>query len=252
MSDRFYIPPAQWDASSLQLFDDEAKHCSQVMRHREGDEVIVFNGVGDMARAHIATINKHEIMLDCIAVEHIEPPAGRVTLAPALIKADRWEWLLEKATELGATEIQPLITERCVVKLGADDAARKHDKWQRIVVEACKQCRRAWVPVLHPARRMEEVCGGSACTALTVIAAISDHSMPMLQAMADARQKAGGTFCSLLALVGPEGDFTQEEMSIAIRHGAVPVSLGPLTLRAETASMCVLSIAGAAMALRGS
>ena len=242
MSDRFYIAPAHWDASALMLTEDEAKHCTQVMRHREGDEIIVFNGVGDIARARITAVKKNTPALECIAVEHIEQPAVRITLAPALIKADRWEWLLEKATELGVADIQPLVTERCVVKLGADDSARKHDKWQRLIIEACKQSRRAWVPVLHPVRRLDEWCGADGTNRtnqadLSFVAALDKSALPIKRVVNQAHAPKTARL-----IIGPEGDFTPAELQQIIARGFTPVCLGPLTLRAETASIAALAI----------
>lgn len=245
MSDRFYIPAAQWDASSLRLIDDEAKHCSQVMRHREGDEIIVFNGAGDLARVRISAIKKHEVVLDGISVEHADPPAVRITLAPALIKADRWEWLLEKATELGATEIQPLFTERCVVKLSTDDAARKHDKWQRLIIEACKQSRRAWMPLLQPIRRVDEWSERKTADDLSLVAAINEQTVTIKQAARAFRDRSSRSATSARLVVGPEGDFTSSEMSDLISRGFTCVSLGTLTLRAETASIAALAVLSA-------
>lgn len=242
MSDRFYIPPSAWDAAALELGDDEAKHCTLVMRHREGDEIIVFNGIGDVARARITSIKKHAPTLECLGVEHITGPAVRITLAPALIKADRWEWLLEKATELGVSEIQPLITERCVVKLSPEDAARKHDKWQRLVIEACKQSRRAWAPVLHPPRPMEVVCGGAGVHDMALVAALIADAIPFPSAIASRRGRPGADVKSVIVVIGPEGDLTDKEIALALGCGFTPVSLGPLTLRAETASLCALSV----------
>lgn len=242
MSDRFYIQPTDWGTSALALTDDEAKHCTQVMRHREGDEIIVFNGVGDVARARIASIKKHDVTLECLATEHFEQPAVRITLAPALIKADRWEWLLEKATELGATEIQPLITERCVVKLSAEDAARKHDKWQRLVIESCKQCRRAWAPVLHPVRRLSEWCMYDSTIDLSLVAALTDDANSIKRAVAKFCDQSSHATTTVRLVVGPEGDFAPNELEHTISSGFTPITLGTLTLRAETASIAALAI----------
>ena len=240
MSDRFYIPPAAWDASALKLGDDEARHCTQVMRHQEGDEIIVFNGIGDVARAGITSIKKNIVALECLTVERIEPPAVSITLAPALIKADCWEWLLEKATELGGSEIQPLITERCVVKLGADDAARKHDKWQRLIVEACKQSRRSWVPVLHPVCRLHDWCVTNEKNDLSLVAALDKCALPIKSVL-----KLAHSPKTARLIIGPEGDFTPDELQHIIAQGFTPITLGPLTLRAETASIAALAILSA-------
>lgn len=243
MSDRFYIPPADWKAFALSLIDDEAKHCTQVMRHREGDEIIVFNGSGDVGCARITSIKKNVVSLECLNIEHIEQPSVRITLAPALIKADRWEWLLEKATELGVSDIQPLVTARCVVKLSAEDAARKHEKWQRLVIEACKQSRRAWVPELHPVRRLHDWCDMSAKTDLSLVAALDKSAVPIKRAVNQAHAPT-----TVRLIIGPEGDFTPEELQHIIADGFTPITLGSLTLRAETASIAGIAILGEELA----
>lgn len=237
MSDRFYISPTDWDTSALSLADDEAKHCTQVMRHREGDEIIVFNGRGDVGHTRITSIKKSVVTLECLSIDHLESPAVRITLAPALIKADRWEWLLEKATELGVTEIQPLVTERCVVKLSAEDAARKHEKWQRLIIEACKQSRRAWVPKLHPVRRLHDWCDMSAKTDLSLVASLGEHAMPIKVAVKQSNRPSTARL-----IIGPEGDFSPEELQHILADGFTPITLGSLTLRAETASIAALAI----------
>ncbi len=260
MSDRFYIPPEQWCAqhgakqplqpgrlnhhpSALALTEDEAKHCVQVMRHREGDEIIVFNGAGDVAQVRITSIKKNIVTLECLSMEHVERPAVRITLAPALIKADRWEWLLEKATELGVAEIQPLIAERCVVKLGAEDATRKRDKWQRLIIEACKQSRRAWMPTLDPVRRLNEWCETKEThegNDLSLVAALGGSAVPIKRAVNQANAPKTARL-----LIGPEGDFTPDELQHIIAQGFTPITLGPLTLRAETAAISALAILAA-------
>jgi 16S rRNA (uracil1498-N3)-methyltransferase len=240
MADRFYIPPSQWDATALVLSEHEARHCTQVMRHREGDEIIVFNGRGEIARARISAAGKNEVRLECLELQ-IQPEAlCRITLAAALIKAERWEWLVEKATELGASEIQPIITERCVVRLGADEVAKKLEKWNRLMIETCKQCGRAWAPQLHLPRKLDSVLSGAKRHDLSLIASLAGSARSIPQVLAGYTSAAP----HVLILIGPEGDFSPAEYDMAAHSGLVPVTLGSQVLRAETAALSALSILG--------
>lgn len=250
MSDWFYIPAARWDPASLALMDDEARHCVQVMRHRIGDEIVVFNGAGDVARARIADIRKHEVALDSLGTEHAEAGALRITLAPALIKAEAWEWMLEKVTELGVTAIQPVVTERCVVQLDSNEQKRKSGKWQRALIEAAKQSRRAWLPRLELPRPLGEVIGAAPALDLTLMASVSQSAIPARAAadrFASLHNREAG---SAMVLIGPEGDFTTAETDLAVNHGFVPITLGAHTLRAETAAVAAAAVLANELAAR--
>ena len=240
MADRFYIPPASWNPAALELAEYEARHCTQVMRHQVGDEIVVFNGAGGLAHARITTVQKHRVTLAALQVLSTPAPTCHITLAAALIKAERWEWLVEKATELGAAEIQPLVTERCVVRLSAEDAARKHEKWQRLMIETCKQCGQVWAPTLRAPRKLDALLADSPSYDLALIASLDPaaRSIPQIiaaQASAPAR---------VLVLIGPEGDFSPAEYALAAQSRLLPVTLGTRVLRAETAALSSLSILG--------
>jgi 16S rRNA (uracil1498-N3)-methyltransferase len=240
MADRFYIPLSDWDTTALALSENEAKHCTQVMRHKVGDEIIVFNGRGDIARAQISSAGKNEVRLECLDVKHQAPPPCQITIAAALIKAERWEWLVEKATELGAAEIQPLLTERCVVRLGSDEIAKKMEKWHRLMIETCKQCGRAWAPKLQLPRKLDSVLSEVHQHDLSLIASLVDSSRSIPEALA-ARQPSASR---VMIAIGPEGDFSPAEYELASQSGLIPVTLGSQVLRAETAALSALSILG--------
>lgn len=250
MSDRFHIPAARWDPASLSLADDEARHCIQVMRHRAGDEIVVFNGVGDVARARITDIRKHAVALDCLATEHAEAAALRIALAPALIKAEPWEWMLEKVTELGVTAILPVVTERCVVQLDSNEQARKGEKWQRALIQAAKQSRRAWLPRLALPRPFGEVLGAAPGFDLTLMASVSPSAISVKTAADRFASLHNRQPSSAMVLIGPEGDFTTAETDLAVNHGFVPITLGPLTLRAETAAIAAAAVLANELAAR--
>lgn len=241
MPQRFHIPPENWSADALCLDGDEARHCAQVLRHRAGDEILVFDGAGHEADCRIVDITKHRIALDLIRQRDVPAPPFRITLAAALIKNDAWEWLVEKATELGVSDLQPLIAERGVVNLKKDDIPRKLEKWRRLMLETCKQCQRAWMPVLHGPRPLAEVLAARKHD-LVLIAALTERTNTIRSALDARRSSAGAAPRSVLILIGPEGDFSPAEEKTAIASGAQPVTLGPNVLRAETAATVAVAI----------
>ncbi len=249
MPSRFHIQPGNWEADSLQLDGDEARHCSQVLRHREGDEVAVFDGQGRTARCRISKIAKHEVLLDALAIEQAPQPAFRITLAPALIKAEAWEWLLEKATELGASAIQPVITERSIVHLHARDTAKKMGKWNRILIESCKQCGLPWLPELKPPMPLKAFLSSGQPGDLNLVAALAGQTMSVKTAVALSSAKPPH---SIRVLTGPEGDFSPAELSSILAAGFSSITLGPQTLRAETAAIVSLALLAEELRCSGS
>jgi 16S rRNA (uracil1498-N3)-methyltransferase len=239
---RFHIPPDSWSPGTLALADDEARHCTHVMRRGVGDEIIAFNGVGGWARCRITTIARHRVDLACETVAATPAPAVSLTLLQAIPKAGNMELIIEKAVELGSNAIVPVFTERTVVKLDAREAAKKREKWQRLALEACKQCGQNWLPHIHDPQPFETVWDRLPAHDLRLIAAIQDdarsfkgifHSDPV----ASARPPA-----AVLMAIGPEGDFTPAEYALARKHGCEPVTLGSIILRVETAALYCLSV----------
>ncbi len=230
---RFHLPAAAWSSPHLTLTNDEAAHCSRVMRKQPGDEIEIFDGAGRVAVCEIVQVSKSEVQAKIVSEARVEPFQTAIHLLPALIKAEPFEWLLEKAVELGAASIQPVITERCVVHLDAAQTEKKLAKWRRYMVESAKQCHTPFVPDL-----MAPVSFATALkiTAdLKLIPALSEHSRTLKQMPPAA---------SVAVLIGPEGDFTSQEEAQAFAAGFAPVTLGPLILRAETAAIATLAILG--------
>lgn len=227
---RFYLEPEFWDARPV-LRGDEAKHCSRVMRLRAGDRIVVFDGRGRGAEAEIVSAGRDEVELRLGEVRHEVRPPVEVVLNVAVLKGKAMEWLVQKATEVGAAVIQPVITERVV----ASPDGGKADKWRRVALEACKQCGRFGMPELREPRRLEEICRDPVA-GMRLVAALWPEVQALREALADA---AGAGRIDLL--IGPEGDFTPGELRLAIESGFHPVSLGPFVLRAETAALYALS-----------
>jgi 16S rRNA (uracil1498-N3)-methyltransferase len=230
---RFFLSPDAWAAPVLT--GDEAKHAAQVLRLRCGDRLTVFDGTGRSAPAEITTIARSEVGLR-LGETVVRPLTGpRLHLAQAVPKGKTMDLIVQKAVELGVASIQPLITRRTVVQVEAEETGRKSGKWQRVALEACKQCGQDLLPQVLPVSRFTEWLlqppGG-----LRVIASLAPGSRPLRELLRDVDPPTDATL-----LIGPEGDFTPEETDAALAAGFQPASLGPIVLRAETAAIFAIS-----------
>lgn len=233
---RFYLPSADWQPETLTLGGDEAAHCARVLRRQVGDAVEVFDGAGRVAQADITAVSKSSVALRITSEEKHEPLPYRIHLLPAMIKAEPFEWVLEKAVELGATSIQPILTERCVVHLAGEHLEKKMLKWQRHMIESAKQCHTPFVTRLEKPRPFAQVIAALPANSLKILPALSEHSRT-LHGITSGHQEA-------CIAIGPEGDFTAAEEALAQEQGFIPVTLGPLILRAETAAISTLAVVG--------
>lgn len=233
---RFYLPAAEWTDDALTLTGDEAQHCARVLRKQRGAEIEIFDGAGGVANAVIEGVSKSEVRTGIVGLRRHDPLPYAIHVLPALIKAEPFEWLLEKAVELGAASIQPVATERTVVHLAGDQLDKKMAKWRRQMIESAKQCHTPFLPVLKVPRTFAEAVAYLPGDVLKIMPALSEHSRT-LHGIAAGFQQA-------FVAIGPEGDFTSDEEELARRNGFQPVTLGPLVLRAETAAIAALAILG--------
>ncbi len=235
---RFYIPPADWNPAALQLGQDESHHCLDVLRLGVGDRVIAFNGQGVEVTAEITLAHKKGVSLHVLTTQKTSPPPAKILLGQAIPKGRNMDLIIEKATELGAAEIIPLLSERTVVRLDAAEAAKKQEKWQRVAIEACKQCGQNWLPLVRPPASVERFLAARPVADLLLIAAIENGAERLKDILKDLPRKPA----SALILIGPEGDFTPAEMGLAKSFGCQPMTLGPIILRTETAAIYSLSV----------
>ena len=234
---RFHLPASSWASPLLTLTDDEATHCGRVMRKQPGDSIEIFDGEGRVAVCEITQVTKTIVEAEILSESRVAPFATAIHLFPALIKAEPFEWLLEKAVELGATSVQPVITERTVIHLDAAQAEKKFAKWRRHMIESAKQCHTPFVPKLEAPKTFRSLVSNIEAS-LKLIPALSEHSRTLKQIVPTSPP------ASVAVLIGPEGDFTAEEETMAQQAGFAPVTLGPLILRAETAAISTLAILG--------
>lgn len=228
---RFLLTPESWQTGILA--GDEARHLSQVLRIKPGETVTVFDGCGRRAEAEVLTVSRDHVSLKPSASETPPPPLPAITLAQAIPKGKNMDLIVQKAVELGIAAIHPLVTRHTVVHPGEG----KSEKWRRTALEACKQCGQDTLPhVADPLPFDHWISGQSETPGLKLIASLAPGAKPLREVL---RAHPGTAAATLL--VGPEGDFATEETSAALAAGFLPVSLGSIVLRVETATLYCLS-----------
>ncbi len=231
---RFFLSPDAWGERAV-LSGEEAKHAAQVMRLRRGDAVTVFDGRGRSARAEITDASKSELHLSLGEARASPVPVPEITLAQAVPKGKTMDLIVQKAVELGVNAIQPLITRRTVVQVDQEDASKKAAKWQRVALEACKQCGQDLLPEVAAPRSFADWLP-RAQGDLKIIASLFPGARPLREILREVPVPARVTL-----LVGPEGDFSPEEGEAAVAADFRAASLGSIVLRAETASFFGIS-----------
>lgn len=230
---RFFLPAADWN--SAQLPDSEARHASQVLRMAGGDRAVVFDGTGRAAEVELTEVGKKRVGFRVLREWREERAQPGIHLIVALIKNERFDWLVQKATELGAASIRPVASERSVVKLAGKDGEKRREKWVQIAVEAAKQCGHLVLPEILSVRAPRDAFA-TAPEGLKGIPALHPGGQTLGKFFADGAGNV--TFA-----IGPEGDWTEQEMKCATDNGFVPLYLGKHVLRSETAALHVLSAA---------
>jgi 16S rRNA (uracil1498-N3)-methyltransferase len=244
---RFYAPPDTFNSSldSVTLESDEARHLRDVLRLKTGDEVYVFNGTGREFHCRVEQSRRDSAHLEVVA--EVDPARAesplRLTLAVALLKGEKFDLVVQKATELGVTCVAPVITKLADIRLrDASDAGKRVARWQRIALEAAKQSGRAVVPEITTPVPFDSLirdadhprdAGHERRSNCLLFSEREGHSI--LEAKAALPVKPS----SIVALVGSEGGWTDAEIAAAREAGWTIITLGGRTLRAETAAIAV-------------
>ncbi len=254
---RAYAPTASADAAEIRLAPEESHHLVTVNRCGRGDPVTAFDGRGREWLTECADPGKSAALLRVKATRAAQPRAFEITLGQALPKGATMDDIVRQATEIGAARIVPLLSERTQVHLDTDRADKKIEKWRTGAIEAAKQCGNPWLPEITPIVTFAEYLRWASVSTPTPVAAVEsgDHPCDLkliasLHAGTTTLKKALATYAAkhghaprrVLWLVGPEGDFSPAEMTAALTAGCVPVTLGPLVLRSDTAAVYALSI----------
>jgi 16S rRNA (uracil1498-N3)-methyltransferase len=228
MRHRFHLPATLPPGESVTLTGDEAHHAARVVRVREGEEVELFDGRGRAVSGVVTSVGR-----DVVVQLGTEVPSResrlRMTLAMAIINLEKFELVLQKATELGVATIVPLVTDR--VELRRERYAGKVERWNRVVFEAVKQCGRAAIPALEEPAKFDDVVARDGTNILFDL---------------DESPAPAGKVDAVTLLIGPEGGWSERELALARERGVYVERLGPRRLRAETAAI----VAGTIVAQR--
>jgi 16S rRNA (uracil1498-N3)-methyltransferase len=263
---RFYIQPTDWNPDALILSGPEAHHCRDVLRMERGDKAVLFNGRGREITAEVVDLERGEVRLRKLHESQTPPLRCHITLGQAIPKGKNMELIVQKAVEIGASEIAPLISERTIVDLGKEEATQKQVKWQQVAIEAAKQCGQNWLPRVHTPRKLKDFFSNLDSVAavrdrrkdlessgahgpplqqqydLRLIGSLQPDALHLKKILADYASEGRELPASVLMLIGPEGDFTPAELGLAKSHGCLPITLGPVVLRVETAALYCLSV----------
>jgi 16S rRNA (uracil1498-N3)-methyltransferase len=237
---RFYAPPENIDGPQITLSPDETHHLIHVLRLKAGGEVFVFDGRGGEYRCRFEAAGSGRARLSVI-----EPLSDRVesalhlTLAQAMAKGEKLDLIIQKATELGVSRIAPLVTRHADVKPGAGQSDKRLDRWRRISLEASKQSgRRTLVDITAPLALEEFLTERGGIAGRGRLLVFSERGGALIsEALAGVTGAAAVT-----AMVGPEGGWDDSELDLLSAHGAMAVTLGPRTLRTETAAIAAITL----------
>jgi 16S rRNA (uracil1498-N3)-methyltransferase len=274
---RCFVAPAAWQGAVLTVDADEAHHLVNVLRARVGEQVEVFDGAGRTASAQLVATGKRDAELRLIEEKFQPRPAPELALVQALPREATMDFIVQKAVELGAAAIYPVLSERCIVRLKPDQYAEKSARWQRIALNAARQSHAAWLMYIAPVQTLEnffqtlETPGqvtrptenfAAGCRPglrpgapqpqpdptpaqpaqagfdFWFVGSLLPHAQPLRAALAAAREQAPRR---VAALIGPEGDLTPAEHRAAEAAGAAPVSFGQSVLRVDTAAFYAIS-----------
>ena len=239
---RFYLPPESCRGESLRLEGREAHHAMQVLRLKRGEQVTVLDGAGSEFLCEVREAAKQFLALDIREKKTSPPPACAITLLVAVPKGKIIEGIIQKSVELGAHRIVPVLSERVVTQLDDEGGEHKRDKWQGVAIEAIKQCGAAWLPKVEVPLTIEQFLARKDKFDLSLVGSLQKERRHLREIFSEFEAKHKRLPKNVGVWIGPEGDFTLDELKAIENSGAFPISLGNLVLRVETAAVYCLSI----------
>lgn len=229
---RFFVPKENISVQQVILSREQAHQICNVLRLRVGDRIVVLDNTG-----YEYDVTLKEVAADRAIGQILQKwpstgePSTQITLYHSMLSREKFEWVLQKCTEVGVTRFVPIVTERSIVRKSADVTSKKMSRWQLIIQEAAEQSQRGRIPKLQNLISFRDVVFNLDKFDISLIA------LPDGKSLRHALRKAGTEPIDIALFIGPEGGFTKQEVQTACNAGAVPISLGKRILRTETAAM---------------
>lgn len=238
---RFFVPAQNISSGKIVISDArQAHHLRDVLRLKPKEEVIVSDGSGHEYRCLIKKISD-TVILEILNRDSDHFPKMvavpiKLTVACAIPKNSKFDDIVDKLTQIGVDAIIPLLTERVIVKLDKAKQALRLKRWEAVALSASRQCQRSTIPVVSPIKKIKDVLEGAQDFDLKLIPTLSGERKTLKELL-----NRDSAVPNILVLIGPEGDFSDEEVRLAEGKGFIPVSLGNLVLRVETAAVATAS-----------
>ncbi|MGE4488971.1 MAG: 16S rRNA (uracil(1498)-N(3))-methyltransferase [Kiritimatiellales bacterium] len=232
-----FIQPEEIRKDVAPLAPDESHHLARVLRAETGQALTLFDGQGTRAEGVIEAVTKKEVTVRITSRETVPPPPVEITLIQAVCKPDRFEMILQKATELGVRRIQPIVTQNAGLPAGKIE--KMIERGEAIIRNAAQQCGTAWLPVFQPLEKINRIFPNIGMYDAVFIGSLHPDARPFQESFQSLEKPKIKTAA---LIIGPEGDLTKEEVDAAVAAGARPVSFGTQILRTETAAIFGLSV----------
>ena len=231
---RFFHPTPILVDENIELSVEAAHHCANVLRLKVGTAIVLFDGSGKEFACELSDVQKRKVVVLAMTELHIDPQSPlSIHLAQGVSKGDRMEWVLQKATELGVTEITPLITERCNVKLDEARWEKKVSQWKKVIIGACEQSGRNTLPILNAPVQLNAFMAQSTRQVRLTLAPTAEKSFSEL-----AQPNSHG----YRLVIGPEGGLSSNEIHQLGESGYQEARFGPRILRTETAALAAITV----------
>ena len=227
----FFVSPQSISGENATIRGADVKHIKNVLRLGEGDSISLFDGEGNVYQGEIISVGK-EVFIKIVAKKEVKAEHPQIYAAQAILKSDKMEWVVQKTTELGIKEIFTFTSKRTVP---VDIATKKIARWQKIAIEASKQCGRPDIPKIHPPLSLNELIQRFDENFLRLIPWEGEEEKKIAPLLKPPTEK-------IVYVIGPEGGFDLEEIELAKQNGFIPINIGPRILKAETASIVTLTL----------
>lgn len=238
---RFYLSPEQCTRTTLELDGREAHHALHVLRLKQGEVVIVLDGIGNEFICTVENCGRNNVTFFVSKKNIIPALPCSITLMQAIPKGKIIESIIQKSVELGVQRLVPILSERVVTHLDVEELETKRDKWQQVAIEACKQCGAAWLPRIETPTTLEPFLACREKFELSLVGSLQKKRRHPRELISEFEMKHGRLPQSVNVWIGPEGDFSEKELGVIENSGAHPITLGKLVMRVETAAVYCLS-----------